>query len=381
MSSANARRLLIHRAAYVSASPRGPSRSRAAARAAPPLSAPGVSYIVCTNPRSGSWLLCEGLASTRVAGNPREWFNPLEEQAHRAGWRMTHPSNLSHAAYLDLVRTQSTTSNGVSGTKLHYYQFAELLETSQTVNESGGPTAEPLSRLFPDARHVWLTRRDKAQQAISLLLAEGTQEWWRIDGISRARESSVAPLQFDPHVVARVERDLQESDRKWQAYFAAHDITPHVIHYEDLAADYSATIQGVLRWLGVAEAVDVCVPPPRLKRQADTRNQDWLARYERFKHEGGGPADDAGLRETSFLTEKARSNRSIFPDLWKQWVAQAMQLNSSDDAIVEVLVSNGFTRAAALAEVRSAAAHPYVLGAIAARDVPSDVVTSLRASA
>jgi hypothetical protein len=45
---------------------------------------PTATYIICTNPRSGSWLLSEGLASTSLAGNPREWFNTLEEQQHRA---------------------------------------------------------------------------------------------------------------------------------------------------------------------------------------------------------------------------------------------------------------------------------------------------------
>jgi trehalose 2-sulfotransferase len=83
-------------------------------------------YVICTNPRSGSWLLSEGLASTSLAGNPREWFNTLEEQQHRARWRMDYSTDLTYARYLEYVRAESTTSNGISGIKLHWYQLAEL---------------------------------------------------------------------------------------------------------------------------------------------------------------------------------------------------------------------------------------------------------------
>src|ERR1700722_14839480 len=88
--------------------------------------APALTYLICTNPRSGSWLLSEGLAATSLAGNPREWFNVLEEQQHRAQWRMDSSTDLSYPAYLKLARAQSTASNGISGIKLHQYQLAEL---------------------------------------------------------------------------------------------------------------------------------------------------------------------------------------------------------------------------------------------------------------
>ena len=101
-----------------------PSSVRRRVPAAPVV--PRLTYVVCTTPRSGSWLLSEGLASTSVAGNPREWFNHLEEQEERARWRMTHGSDLTFAKYLEQVQARSTTRNGVSGIKLHYYQFLEL---------------------------------------------------------------------------------------------------------------------------------------------------------------------------------------------------------------------------------------------------------------
>src|ERR1700693_1244971 len=105
---------------------------------------PTATYIICTNPRSGSWLLSEGLASTSLAGNPREWFNILQEQQHRARWRMNYSTDLSYEAYLALARAESTTSNGISGIKLHYYQFAELPKKMETIQKLRGLTAAQL---------------------------------------------------------------------------------------------------------------------------------------------------------------------------------------------------------------------------------------------
>ncbi|MGI9058103.1 MAG: Stf0 family sulfotransferase [Ktedonobacteraceae bacterium] len=38
---------------------------------------PTCSYLVCATPRSGSTLLCEALANTGIAGNPKEYFEAL----------------------------------------------------------------------------------------------------------------------------------------------------------------------------------------------------------------------------------------------------------------------------------------------------------------
>src|SRR5579862_2436407 len=104
-------------------------------------SSPAATYLICTNPRSGSWLLSEGLTATGVAGNPREWFNIAEEQRHRAQWRMDHTNDLRFARYFALANTESMTSNGVSGIKFHYYQLADLarrLAASERVPELTG---------------------------------------------------------------------------------------------------------------------------------------------------------------------------------------------------------------------------------------------------
>jgi LPS sulfotransferase NodH len=329
--------------------------------------APAAAYIICTNPRSGSWLLSEGLASTSLAGNPREWFNILEEQQHRARWRMEHSTDLSYGAYLNMAAAESTTSNGISGTKLHYYQFAELPKKMEAIQSLPGLTAAQLmTRLFPRARYLWLTRRDKVRQAISFLIASGTDEWWAIDGaVPDKREGSTADPEFNPHAIARMEQVFAINDFKWQTFFKDNRITPFVINYEDLVSDYCGTIVRALQWLGVPNAERINVSPTRLKRQSNGRNEEWFERYAAFKEQcdkfvQGSPMDVPD----DPLSERARKMFETIPIAWKQWIFQSKVRNSSDDVIVEVLTSNGYSRTAALAEVRKAAADRYLVGAV-----------------
>jgi len=326
---------------------------------------PTATYIICTNPRSGSWLFSEGLASTSLAGNPREWFNTGEEQQRRARWRMGHSTDLSYAMYLELARSESTTSNGISGIKMHYFQLAELPKKMAGIQSLRGLTAaELMLKVFPNAKYIWLTRRDKARQAISLMLATRTNEWWSIKGsaASKALESSGDP-EFDPHTIARMEHFLEEHDSRWQSYFQNHKIAPLVIYYEDLVADYAGIIVSVLKWLGIPNADHVVIPEPRLRRQSNARNEEWLARYTALKVDCGSfPPTSASDETDGFVSERIQKTFETIPDEWKKWIGQSKLLDTKDELIVEVLTNNGYSRASALAEVGKAASDPYLLG-------------------
>lgn len=363
----NVRSLAMHQLARRQTPRHAPAFGhRNVARQGPLWTAPTATYIICTNPRSGSWLLSEGLASTSLAGKPREWFNSLQEQQQRARWRMDNATDLSYEAYFRIVRAESTTSNGISGIKLHYYQFAELPKKMGAVDNLRGLTAAQLmARVFPKAKYIWLTRRDKCRQAISYLVASSTDEWWSIEGaILDKREGATENPEFDPYAIARREQIFGEIDVKWQEFFKTNDISPLVIHYEDLVSDYAGIIVSVLKWLGVPDADFISVPASRLKRQSNKRNEEWLSRYEAFrKSRSGDLAQNLVAKATdSHRFESPARAMNTIPRAWKQWVAHSKLLKTSDDAIVEVLVNNGYSRPIALAEIRKAAADPYLLG-------------------
>jgi LPS sulfotransferase NodH len=47
---------------------------------------PHTSYLVCATPRSGSFLLCEALKNTALAGQPEEYFWRDDEPAWKERW-------------------------------------------------------------------------------------------------------------------------------------------------------------------------------------------------------------------------------------------------------------------------------------------------------
>src|SRR5215813_14914056 len=73
---------------------------------------PHTSYLIMATPRSGSYLLCEGLIRTRLAGNPTEYFGPMQTQAI-----MQHLGTSNYKECLDWIIAQGTTPNGVFGGK------------------------------------------------------------------------------------------------------------------------------------------------------------------------------------------------------------------------------------------------------------------------
>ncbi len=266
------------------------------------------SYIICTNPRSGSWLLSEGLGATNLAGNPREWFNVLEERAQTRVLEGSARTATDFAAYLKHVLASATSPNGVRGIKLHYYQFADLAQKLAKIYPSLS-TAGAMAAAFGEPRYVWLTRRDKARQAISYFRACHTEEWWQIDGISRP-PGSARPVDFDSSAIRHLELTLENNDNAWRQYFRTNDIDALVIDYEELVVDYAANVSRVLQWLGIPSAKHIPIPAPRLKRQSDAVTERWLARYlpSRLDAENAG-AGDGCAASVAELDSRALSDR------------------------------------------------------------------------
>jgi trehalose 2-sulfotransferase len=64
----------------------------------------------------------------------------------------------------------------------------------------------------------------------------------------------------------------------WQRWFAAQQIEPFGISYEELVADMVGTTRAVLAFLGIVPPQDVQIAA-RTASQADALNRQWAARY------------------------------------------------------------------------------------------------------
>jgi trehalose 2-sulfotransferase len=237
---------------------------------------PTRSYFVCCLPRSGSWLLADGLRQSGVAGRPEEYFWDEFEADYRAGWNV--PPTGGFADFLQLVLLAGTTPNRVFGAKLHWEELLELRRKLDPLDRAGPRThVEALRAFFPRPRFVYLYRSDKVRQAISWFRAGRGGGWYSVVGEPpRPRDGDVEP---DWERIALLERILRHQESCWERLFADHGLRPLRIAYEDLTASYEETVADVLRFLDLEPLPGAAATRPRLSRQRDATTEEWVQRY------------------------------------------------------------------------------------------------------
>lgn len=189
--------------------------------------------VVCATQRSGSSMVCEDLARTRVLGWPEEWFLP---------WRPNPDKDWQ--AELDAVYAKGCTPNGVFSVKIMANQLKAVDQCLGTFIEGGGGSHPHLLAQFSGASWVWVRRRDTLGQAISHFLAQKSGVYHvNTQKTEFRRGSSVHAERFDEVVGDEVPYDFQainkewhilkQHDFVWEQFFAANRIDPLVIWYED----------------------------------------------------------------------------------------------------------------------------------------------------
>lgn len=317
----------------------------------PMLAHPKSSYVICTNPRSGSWLLSEALTATGVAGRPQEWFHDEYEQRCSREWKLPPPSAATYEGYLSRAIEAGTTANGVFGIKCHRYQFQSLPSKLGAIERWSRLSVEELvDEAFHRPRYVWLTRRDRARQAVSYYRAGQTGQWYEIAG-QAADLNAHRELEFDFGAIARLERLLVENDAGWEQYFRSARVVPHIIYYEDFSVNYERTIRELLSYLEIPGGEQVPITPPRLKKQADESSDEWAMRYVAMKQ---------ARAATDPCPAAAPLAIQSIPRNWRCWIGENKLSGVPDDAIVNVLVSSGFDATMAAQEVARATDDPLL---------------------
>ncbi len=240
---------------------------------------PRTSYFICSGLRTGSTLLCQMLTQTGIAGAPTEYFNlfPLVKQTRYAYFSIQKESEALHK-----IITGSMTPNGVFGTKLIFAQLSELLE--KIILEQRIPItsdAEMVASRFPNPRYIWLRRKNRVRQAISLYRAKESRVWWNFkEGPPPLHEPVHAPLEepeFDFAAIEDCLRQNQYGESMWKSYFARNKINPLSLTYEDMTNDLTGTLNEVLAYIGLPQVTHDVVPP--MDRQADAKTDEWEKRF------------------------------------------------------------------------------------------------------
>ena len=261
---------------------------------------PGISYLVCATQRSGSTLLCELLNATEVAGAPDEYFEGLratglprqpreyflEQPVHHIADRLppVDPGEPEQPGQFEswfrYVLQRGTSRNGVFGAKMMWNYFDDFRARVGELPGLGGLTFnEALHEVFPQLRIIFVRRRDKVPQAVSLWKAIQSQQW-RTDSEAndgRAGGPTPADVSYDFEAIEYLLDQLHRWDARWEDWFHATDREPIRVFYEEFVDTRAATIGRVLDALGI----DPPEPegPRRMERQADGVSRDWVTRF------------------------------------------------------------------------------------------------------
>ena len=225
-------------------------------------------YLLCCAPRSGSWLLCDLLRRSGALGVPAEYFQPGRDAkvlAQRFG--LERQGTIDVHRYAAAVKRHRTTANGVFGAKVQYWHMPALMKE------------RVVSRHFPAAKFVHLSRNDVVAQGVSLAIAEQTEQYVRFR--DDAGEVQCPPQSsFDEARVMKAIDYVLRDELKWKKFFAMNGLQPLRLTYEALLEDPQRTCQQLARYVGVDTDHAFSLADTDLLRQSNELNEEWIKRIK-----------------------------------------------------------------------------------------------------
>jgi len=237
-------------------------------------------YIICATERSGSTTLCSLLAQTGVLGQPDEYLNARGVVDF---YLKQYPStNISE--YVDQLRRDKVSPNGVFGLKTAYVDFEPLVDKALC------------AELLAPLRFIYLYRTDLLLQAISGALARETG-FWHARNEHDSLEASAREVEFsEPAILETLELIIRER-QLWERFFALHSVDPLRISYEQMVADTATVIDRVGEYLGVVVERKMHLNMSATQKLGDERNLEWAKRLRATYSLGVGTSQVQGKQE------------------------------------------------------------------------------------
>ena len=204
-----------------------------------PKTAATFTYLILSQPRTGSTMISSALASSGLAGVPVEYFNAEHLNV------LPDPTSLAavHRYYKDVV-SRRTTANGVFGMKLHLDQFAPLFLQGDTIIEPGVSFLKSFDRI------ILVSRRDKVAQAISELAALRTKQWNSQDKQMEGKQNYEFDRKDVPVILHYIRRAVI-GEMFWNETCDTLALKPLRVVYEDLSKSPQAELNRVVQYLGL----------------------------------------------------------------------------------------------------------------------------------
>ena len=217
-------------------------------------------YMICSEPRSGTHFLRAHLIHLKI-GNPREFF--LGDIL---------------STITDIKSLMDYSVGGYWGITVFLGHLAPGIKKLKEL--SGLSTADDftlLNTLFPGIKFIHYCRVNKVKHAISAIKSGRTNVFIK-------KPNTPTPLDnkaFDRNEILGNIDKFTRREAAWLNFFDKHNITPHVLTYEDLCRDSITALGNLLRFLeydtgNLTEALSGLKLPIQ---QYDEISEEWYQKY------------------------------------------------------------------------------------------------------
>lgn len=245
------------------------------------------SYIICTSPRSGSTLLCKLLSATNKSGKPDSHFHSPSVSDWAGYYNLPLDACADERELLtEIFRAaciRGTGNTGIFGLRLQERSVEYFLQKLRTLcNDSMLKSdVQRIESFFGSTLFIHLSRRNKLDQAISLLKANQTGLWHKApDGTELDRTAIPQKPVYDAGAIARHLTELADMDTHWESWFRDQAVAPLPISYDELSVSPVGILARILAQLGVDPklADGMALPVAKL---ADETSRLWAERFYR----------------------------------------------------------------------------------------------------
>ncbi len=236
-----------------------------------------ITYVIFATPRSGSYLLCEALKNTNLAGYPKEYFGPYQRSIL---WKEL--SAFDQGDYVGkLIKTLSTPNN-VFGIKITWRQFVHFIKSVSSLSEfSDMKGKEIMDSLFPNLYYIYITRNDKTRQAISYWKALQTGVWTQTSGA--IQQQDFQPI-FDYGAINVLLSRINEDEKHIQHFFVENNLKPFKVVYEEFITTYEETSLQILDFLKIQHHKPIKFSR-HMHAQSNKQSEEWLSLFNSIKND------------------------------------------------------------------------------------------------
>lgn len=234
--------------------------------------------LIATSPRSGSEWLCKWLLTSGAVGWTGEWL--LMGRLPEVLKTLELQPGCSMSSIIAKLRHFRDFKTDAVSIKIMWNDFSLANHRAEQEGFQNG-----FIGALNNPRVVYLERRNKLAQAVSLFKARSSGKWSSAKGKTEDTEFSSSGIAF-------AYLGALSQNQSWKCYFKANSISPIHIYYEDFLQNPRAAIKKIFEALDVDPAVaDRTEDPQKVSIQRTRNNEELMRQFVEARPDLVSPKD------------------------------------------------------------------------------------------